>query len=475
MRILEYVPSADGVSVYIGDTFVYEHDSLVDMANVEVMLDGERIALKRFQPALRTASAELESLPLPPPWLVGGLAGGAGLVLVGWGLRRGAFVLVRERPWRAATALGSASALACLTPAVAWAGGAPPNAAPPDYYFELADPLGTGLVMLDDEGNRVRHQVFTPFGRVHDEVGAGLRTYYAGHRRDEASGMFYMQARWFDPGSGRFLSVDPLIRTAAVPQSANPYSYIENNPVNGVDPSGAVPLGWSGPSGRRQIYSAHIVTGYENEDGQETDQYGNVLTEVAKAIKWSKRFNKKARARREEDKSSKSENRAAAESRTAGAELDAQVQALPSGSGNPGDPPAFSEVNDLLGPVSPGGLPRFAVERLRPFVPGKGLFNMKVNLTGFPFGGIFSGDARAQVWGTTAYFASGEYAPRSASGLALIGHESIHVTQYLSGGAGFVGTAAIQEVGARFSSGLPAYEAVAYRAQFAIRRGLGGR
>jgi hypothetical protein len=50
--------------------------------------------------------------------------------------------------------------------------------------------------------------------------------------------MFYMQARWYDPGSGRFLSVDPLVRSAATPQSANPYSYAENNPVNGTDPTG---------------------------------------------------------------------------------------------------------------------------------------------------------------------------------------------------------------------------------------------
>ena len=50
--------------------------------------------------------------------------------------------------------------------------------------------------------------------------------------------MFYMQARWYDSGSGRFLSIDPLIRSAATPQSANPYSYTENNPVNGVDPTG---------------------------------------------------------------------------------------------------------------------------------------------------------------------------------------------------------------------------------------------
>ena len=53
------------------------------------------------------------------------------------------------------------------------------------------------MVMLDEEGARVRHQTFTPFGRVHAEAGgSALRTFFAGHRRDEASGMFYMQARW---------------------------------------------------------------------------------------------------------------------------------------------------------------------------------------------------------------------------------------------------------------------------------------
>ena len=109
---------------------------------------------------------------------------------------------------------------------------------PPSYYWEASDPLGTGMVLVDESGNRVRHQVFTPFGGMHAETGANFRTFYAGHRRDEDSGMYYMQARWYDPGSGRFLSTDPMIRTTLVPQSVNPYSYAENNPVNGVDPTG---------------------------------------------------------------------------------------------------------------------------------------------------------------------------------------------------------------------------------------------
>lgn len=152
-----------------------------------------------------------------------------------------------------------------------------------------------------------------------------------------------------------------------------------------------------------------------------------------------------------------------------------KAQSLPSGSGFSGDPPAFREVNELLGPVSPGGLPSFVVEQLRPFVPGAGLFNAKFGGIGFPFGGLFMpGSALAQAWGRTIYFAPGRYSPGSAPGLAIMGHESIHVTQFVKGGAGFIASTAFQEVGAFFTGRSPAYEAVAYSAQFAISRNLGG-
>ena len=65
-----------------------------------------------------------------------------------------------------------------------------------------------------------------------------VRQYYAGHRRHDASGLVYMNARWFDPGSGRFLSVDPVVSNSDNPQTFNAYSYVKNNPVNLTDPTG---------------------------------------------------------------------------------------------------------------------------------------------------------------------------------------------------------------------------------------------
>jgi len=55
-------------------------------------------------------------------------------------------------------------------------------------------------------------------------------------------------ARLYDPTLGRFLSVDPLIGHPGSTQSINPYSYVENNPLNKVDPTGEAIAGM-GPCG----------------------------------------------------------------------------------------------------------------------------------------------------------------------------------------------------------------------------------
>jgi RHS repeat-associated protein len=51
----------------------------------------------------------------------------------------------------------------------------------------------------------------------------------------EPNGLYYMRARYYDPGVGRFISEDPLgFRGGDVNLSA----YVQNNPVNRIDPWG---------------------------------------------------------------------------------------------------------------------------------------------------------------------------------------------------------------------------------------------
>jgi RHS repeat-associated protein len=52
------------------------------------------------------------------------------------------------------------------------------------------------------------------------------------------------KARWYDPGSGTFLSVDPVVADAGDPQAYNAYAYARNNPVSNVDPTGMFSQEW---------------------------------------------------------------------------------------------------------------------------------------------------------------------------------------------------------------------------------------
>ena len=53
-----------------------------------------------------------------------------------------------------------------------------------------------------------------------------------GHRQDDESGLVYMRARYYEPGSGRFLSEDSHA------DGINWFVYARNNPVGGADRSG---------------------------------------------------------------------------------------------------------------------------------------------------------------------------------------------------------------------------------------------
>ena len=54
----------------------------------------------------------------------------------------------------------------------------------------------------------------------------------------DASGLLYMNARYYTPATARFLSQDSYTGSASVPWTQHLYAYCNNNPVNMVDPTG---------------------------------------------------------------------------------------------------------------------------------------------------------------------------------------------------------------------------------------------
>jgi RHS repeat-associated protein len=62
---------------------------------------------------------------------------------------------------------------------------------------------------------------------------------------DPESGLDYAGARFYSPMSGRFLSADPVVGVSEDPESLGRYSYVENDPINHVDPAGTTPQCWT--------------------------------------------------------------------------------------------------------------------------------------------------------------------------------------------------------------------------------------
>jgi RHS repeat-associated protein len=58
---------------------------------------------------------------------------------------------------------------------------------------------------------------------------------YAGYRWDEETGLYYLNARYYAPEIGRFITRDEFHGFAEEPASLNWYNYAHSNPVTFVD------------------------------------------------------------------------------------------------------------------------------------------------------------------------------------------------------------------------------------------------
>jgi len=92
---------------------------------------------------------------------------------------------------------------------------------------QLADPMG----------QVVQGYSFSPFGVSLGESG-GEPYGFTGERWESQAELLYLRARYYQPGTGRFITEDPFPRLRGEPQMLNQFVYVTNNPVNKVDPEG---------------------------------------------------------------------------------------------------------------------------------------------------------------------------------------------------------------------------------------------
>ena len=117
------------------------------------------------------------------------------------------------------------------------------------FYFVFTDRQGSVANMRQSDGTWVSNSTarYDAFGGYRTKPAAGANPGisdrgYTGHRMNNSAtndlGLIYMNARYYMPEIGRFISADTIVPESKDPQSYNRYSYSYNDPINYTDPSG---------------------------------------------------------------------------------------------------------------------------------------------------------------------------------------------------------------------------------------------
>ena len=98
------------------------------------------------------------------------------------------------------------------------------------------------MAVSDAAGQAVGRVQYDPYGEVLTSALPVTLTdrLFTGQRFDSSSGLYYYNARYYDPHLGRFIQPDSLVPDPLNPAAWNRFSYCGNNPASYVDPSGHI-------------------------------------------------------------------------------------------------------------------------------------------------------------------------------------------------------------------------------------------
>jgi len=105
----------------------------------------------------------------------------------------------------------------------------------------IYDGNGSTAQLVDSTEATTDSYSFDAFGRELSRTGVTPNAYlFAGEQFDANAEAYYLRARYFSPGTGRFLTRDPLQGFVTDPTTLHRYNYARGDPVNYEDPSGRI-------------------------------------------------------------------------------------------------------------------------------------------------------------------------------------------------------------------------------------------
>jgi RHS repeat-associated protein len=145
------------------------------------------------------------------------------------------------------------------------------------YYYH-SDHLGSTLLITNLDGEVVQHVEYVPFGEVFiEERNNKWNTPYLFNAKelDEETGLYYYGARYYEPHTSVWLSVDPMQEKYP---NISTYAYCVQNPIRYIDPTG---MDWYTDNDGTYQYNPEL-----NEDNQsEKLEKGQTYVGVTHQIK----------------------------------------------------------------------------------------------------------------------------------------------------------------------------------------------
>ena len=113
-------------------------------------------------------------------------------------------------------------------------------------YFYVKNLQGDVVRIIDLAGTEVASYVYDAWGNIKDTKGEPTvrelnPIRYRGYVYDTETSLYYLQSRYYDPFTGRFLNADIYCDTGtSTPLSTNMFAYCENNPISNADEGGYI-------------------------------------------------------------------------------------------------------------------------------------------------------------------------------------------------------------------------------------------
>ena len=118
-------------------------------------------------------------------------------------------------------------------------------------YYYVTNVQGDVVAILNEWGGMMGKYAYDSWGACTAFTGSVIETLnpllYRGYVYDWDTGLYYLQSRYYDPETGRFLNADAFVSTGQGMIGNNMFAYCNNNPILLVDNKGTRPVVGSNP------------------------------------------------------------------------------------------------------------------------------------------------------------------------------------------------------------------------------------